>query len=240
MIQKKHSHHDLNTSGYVELTDEHKGVGQLRVEGIGPSRWVEDPPRPSGYGYSYRSGHQEWDQWRVVGTAMPDGWPMAFGLRRYPEGFVLPASLAGATVYPTKAEAVALAEEWLAKGGPGLGLEHPDDTVARKRAERSGYNYGKAAHYLSSLTDEDLVKLSEAALKVVAKRAETAVARAARDAEKRRKAAEKAQLAADKAAAKAAKAAAKAVKDAEKARKQAERAAKQAAKAVPAPEASPA
>jgi hypothetical protein len=233
MIQKKLPSAQFSThSNRVELTDEDGGVGYLIVEGIGHPRYVQDPP-PPGYRYGYwNGGHYEYDHWRVVGTTVPETYPQSFALKHYQvadgPGFVLPASVAGATLYGTREEAVALAERWIAAGGPGLGLEHPEVTKRRRLEAQSAYARGKAEYWFSQMTDEDLVKLGELAQEYIAKRVERAAKAAARAEEKKRKAAEKAHVAAEKAAAKAEKARVAAEKAAARAEKKAASDAKKA------------
>lgn len=218
------------TADVIELTDEHGGSGQLRIMGVGRGRWVQDTTS------RWAHGRYEYDEYQVFGKGTPDEYEMTFSLKLYPEGFIRPASLAGATKLKLKAEAISLAEKWLAEGGPGLQLEHPEETQRRRREARSAYQLSKITRSLSSLTDEDLTKLSEVALRTITKRAENAAKEAAKAEAKRLKAAEKARVAAEKAAKKKAReeaAAAKAAKAAEKARKQAEREATRAVAAAP-------
>lgn len=237
MITKRHAHESLLTSynGVITLTDHNKGEGHLRLEGVGPSRYVT-VPAPPGQPHWYSRGSYEYDQYRIVGKAS-DEYEWCFGLRVCEDGHIRPSSIKSATIFPTKEAAVEMAEKWLSEGGPSLALEHPQDTAARKRNERSGYIYSKIQRQLSSLTDADLIRLSEAATKLIAKREENAAKEIAKAAEKARKAAEKAKAAAEKEAkkkaaaeAKAQKAAAAAAKKALAEQKKAEAAAKKAAK----------
>lgn len=238
MIRKKHAHLKLDNANSIEMTDSHGGSGHIKVEGVGQGRVVYDapePPKNSWGGYSHRPYHYEYDHWRVVGTAVPEGYPMVFGLKVYDDGgrATLPASLAGTTLFKTKDEAAACGEAWLAAGGPGLALESLAETQTRHRAERSAGVYSKIARMVSGLTDEDLLKLSESALKTVTKRAEKFEADRSKREEKARKAVEKVRVAEEKAQKKAAVVAAKALKDAAKAQKQAAAAAKLASKVTP-------
>lgn len=233
MITKRHAHESLlgpHNNTVINLTDHNKGDGQLRLEGVGPSRYVQDPV-PPGQPHWYGRGHHEWDQYRVIGRASPE-YEMCFGLKVFEDGHIRPTSIKSATIFKTKEEASEMAEKWLAEGGPSLALEHPRDTEARKRIERSAYMYTKVQRQLSSLTDADLTRLSEAATKLIAKREENAAKEILKAAEKQRKAEEKARLAAEKDAKKKAAAEAKAQKAAEKAHKLAEKEAKAAAKAA--------
>lgn len=216
MIQKKYPNNNLlhNT---VELTDAQQGAGRLQVEGVGPSRYVYDGVATQWGGY--RSGHYEHDLYRVAGCTAPEGYPVTFGLKLYEGGFILPSSLAGATTFATKAEAAALGERWLAEGGQGLQLESLAETQIRHRVERSAGVYSKVARQITSLVDADLLKLVDAATKLIAKREENILKDAAKLVAKAQKAAEKVRVAAEKAQKAADKAAAKALKDAVKASK---------------------
>ena len=230
MIRKQHPTVTLAVQDTLDLTDHNKGWGQLRLEGIGPSRYVKDPVPPGSPSWHYARGRYEYDQYRVSGRAVPSEYEMSFGLKLYEDGHIRPSSVKGATTFPTREAASEFAEKWLAEGGPGLALEHPSVTRQRQLEAKSAYAYGKAVHWLSQISDADLLKLATTATEFITKRAEKEAKAAARAAEKQKKAAEKIRIAAEKAAAKAAKAEAKALKDAEKARKAAERDAKKALK----------
>lgn len=233
MITKRHAHETLlgpHNNTVIHLTDHNKGDGQLRLDGVGPSRYVQDPA-PPGQPHWYGRGRHEWDQYRVIGRASPE-YEMTFGLKVFEDGHIRPSAIKSATVFPSKEAAAEMVDKWLAEGGPSLALEHPRDTEARKRIERSAYMYSKVQRQLSSLTDADLTRLSEAATKLIAKREENAAKDALKAVEKLRKAEEKARLAAEKEAKKKAAAEAKVAREAEKARKLAEKEAKAAAKAA--------
>jgi len=234
MIKKRNAHESFLGSPHntvIHLTDHNKGDGQLRLEGVGPSWYVQDHVSPGSPSWYYNRGHYEWDQYKVIGRASPE-YEMCFGLRVGEDGHVRPSSVKTATIFKTKEEASEMVEKWLADGGPSLALEHPNETAARARIERSAYSYSKIVRLLSGLTDDDLRKLSESSLKQIAKREENAAKELLKAEAKRLKAEEKARLAAEKEAKKKAAVEAKALKDAEKARKQAEREAKQAAAAA--------
>lgn len=222
MIQKKYPHSNL-FNNTVELTDAQQGAGRLQVEGVGQSRYVYDTPAPTTnqWGYSgYRSGHYEHDLYRVTGCTVPEGHPVTFGLKLYEGGFILPSSLVGATTFATKAEAAAMGEKWLAEGGPGLSLESLAETQVRHRIERSAGVYAKVARQITSLVDADLLKLVDAANKLIAKREENVLKDAAKAVFKAQKAAEKVRAAEEKAKKVADKAVAKALKDAKASLKQ--------------------
>lgn len=231
MIRLQHDQ-PLQAGHQYNITDEFRGAGMIQVEGAGHQKWVPHPP-PAGtpswrHNYSY-GGHYEYEYFRVRVWPTPGYQDFCF-LKLYPEGFTLPSSQEGATQFATEAEAVDLAQKWLAAGGPGLELERPEETQRKARERKSAYAYGKAAHWLSQLSDADLMKLSEAAAGYIAVRQEKAAKAAAREEAKRARAAEKARVAAEKLAAKEAKAAEKARVAAEKARVAAEKAALKAAK----------
>ena len=206
------------------LTDEHQGFGRVGVEGVGPYVFVSEPTPAGGYSWQ-RYGHNEYKQYRVIGWTMPESYGGTFGLKVYPGDVALPASLEGSTLFATFAEAASVASNWIAAGGPGISLEHPDETRRKRAVAASEYARGKAEHWLGQLTDEDLTKLSEKCLSYIAQRAERAAKAAAREAAK----VEKARL---KAAEKEAKEAAKAAKATEKAAKAAEKEAAKVAKAA--------
>ena len=219
----------------IQLTDADGGTGYLSLELLDNRRYVQDP-RPANYPYShYHGGHYEADHYRVVGTASPNAYPNEYGLKLYPAGFVFPSSIDGATQFSTVEEANEMVAKWLAAGGQGVALEHPDETKRKRREAQSNYAYGKASHWLGQLTDADLLRLAETCTNYATVRAEAAAKAAAKVEARRLKALEKAAKAAAKIAEKAAKAeakvaaaAAKALKVAEKEAKAAEKAAKKA------------
>lgn len=248
MIRKKHPGEDLANYYGAELTDDFGGSGRIKVVST-DSRYVPNPaPQPaygtSGY-WNYNRGHYEYFGWTVqVDSLKNRHFQGSCALRLYPEGFILPASVDAATKFDTQQEAVDFAEKWLAAGGPGVGLETPKETRTRELAERSAYMYPQVTKMLSALTDEDLVRVAEAAHARIAKRAETEAKEALRAEEKRKKAEEKARIAEEKrqkaaakeeekrkkAEEKAQKAAAKAARDEEKRKKAEKKAQKLAAK----------
>lgn len=240
MIRKNNPNDTLSLNNYYgsPIVDEFGGSGSLRVEGVGQGTYVQEP-RPTNipaWQHWYGRGHHEYPHYRVVGSAFPDTYERGFSLKVYEGGLVLPASVDGATLVTSINEANALADKWLAAGGPGLGLEHPDATKQRRLEANSSYALGKASHWLGQLTDADLTKLAEMATDCIAKRAERTAKAAAKLAEKQLKAAEKARIAAEKLAVKAAKEAAKAEKAriaAEKAAEKQRKAAEKAAKVTP-------
>lgn len=235
MIRKRHSHSKFDLNSYnsrFEITDEHGGSGWLFLVGMGQGR-IEYEPRPAGTVSIYwhpRSWYvHEW--YRVEGTDTPDAYPARFALKLSEGGVVLPMSLANGTRCSSADEANALVETWLAAGGSGLCLEHPDVTKRRRLEAHSNYAHGKASYWFSQMTDEDLLRLSTDATAYITKRVEIAAKAAARAAAKQAKAEEKAKIAAAKAALKAQKLADKEAKAALKAQKIADKEAKAALKA---------
>lgn len=235
MIRKKNPLDILSFEQSIALTDDRRGSGQLRLVPLKSEYRANPNPRPN-YGdpnyYNWSWGEYVHSDYVVRGDMLGSKYfSPTFELKRHEGGVILPVSLTRGTVFATEAEARVFGEEWLAAGAPGIQLETPAETKQRELEQRSAAYYPEAARVLSSLTDEDLLRLAEAATNLIAKRAATAEARAAREAERERKIEEKARIAAEKAQAKADKLAEKTRKAAEAAAKKAEREAKKAAKA---------
>jgi len=229
MIKKKYAGRGIEHQG--ELTDEHNGDGMLQIKGVGHTRWVPDLASVNPYRHSgYQSGRNDWDEFEVLGRAVPDEWLMSFSLKVYEDGFIRPASVGGSTKFKSKGEAIDVAERWVAEGGPGIQLQSNEETQRKKREANSSHMLSKLLRSLSGLTETALVKLSEAALRTITTRIENADKEAAKLVAKKEKAAAKAMKLAEKSAKQKLSSDKKAEREAEKARKQAEKDAKLAAK----------